>query len=155
MLEHLPQWDAKNWMAAQPAHHLVLINGYTHQGPWYDGDTYLSYRDPYALADCWRSYFINEILEVTSELWKNYYFVGNTSKITVFTNRPYSEAINLQSTSHSDPRSFTRRNPKYEPVSYYGFCNQFTKFHDHGCDYNPPWDPYDGYPSDGASTGSI
>ena len=99
----LPQWDGNNWMDVQPAHHLVLINGYTHQGPWYDGDSYLSYRDPYALADCWRNYFINEILEVTSELWRNYYFVGNTSRITVFTNRPYSEAINLQGTSHIDP----------------------------------------------------
>ena len=48
----LPQWDGNNWMDVQPAHHLVLINGYTHQGPWYDGDSYLSYRDPYALADC-------------------------------------------------------------------------------------------------------
>ena len=132
-------------MTILPAYHLVLINGYTHQGPWYDGDSYLSYRDPYALADCWRNYFINEILEVTSELWKNYYFVGNTGRITVFTNRPYSEAINLQSTSHSDPRSFTKKNPNYEAVSYYGFCNEFAKFHEHGCDYNPPWDPYDVY----------
>ena len=65
---NLPQWDGNNWMTVLPAHHLVLINGYTHQGPWYDGDSYLSYRDPYALVDCWRNYFINEILEVTSEL---------------------------------------------------------------------------------------
>ena len=91
----LPQWDYNNWMTVQPAHHLVLIKGYTYQGPWYDGDSYLSYRDPYALVDCWRNYFINEILEVTSELWKNYYFVGNTGRITVFTNKSYSEAINL------------------------------------------------------------
>ena len=92
-----------NWTDVQPAHHLVLINGYTHQGPWYDGDSYLSYRDTHALADCWRSYFTNEILEVTSALWKNYYFIGNTGRITVFTNKPYSEAINLQGTSHIDP----------------------------------------------------
>ena len=64
----LPQWDSNNWMEVQPTHHLVLINGYTHQGPWYDGDSYLSYRDPYALADCWRNYFINEMLEVTNDL---------------------------------------------------------------------------------------
>ena len=91
----LPQWDGNNWMTVQPAQHLVLINGYTYNGPWYERDSYLSYRDPYALVDCWRNYFNNEILDVTSELWKNYYFVGNTGRITVFTNRPYSEAINL------------------------------------------------------------
>ena len=110
-------------MDVQPAHHLVLINGYTHQGPWFDGDSYLSYRGPYVLADCWRNYFTNEILEVTSELWRNYYFVGNTGRITVFTNRPYSEAINLQNTFHSDPRSFIKKNLEYEAISYYGFCN--------------------------------
>ena len=48
----LPQWDGNNWMTVLPTHHLVLINGYTHQGPWYDEDSYLSYRDPYALVDC-------------------------------------------------------------------------------------------------------
>ena len=135
-------------MTVQPAYHLILINGYTHQGPWYDGDSYLSYRDSYALTDCWRNYFINEILEVTSELWKNYYFVGNTGRITLLTNRPYYEAINLQSTSHSDPQSFTKKNPDYEAISYCGFRNEFAKFHEHGCDYNPPWDPYDGYSTD-------
>ena len=133
-------------MNVQPAHHLVLINGYTHQGPWYDGDSYLSYRDPYALVDCWRNYFINEILKVTSELWRNYYFVGNTGRITVFTNRPYSEAINLQNTFHSDPRSFIKKNLEYEAISYYGICNEFAKFHEHG--YDSPWDLYDGYNTD-------
>ena len=64
----LPQWDSNNWMTIQPAHHLVLINGYTHNGPWYEGDSYLSYKDPYALADCWRNYFNNEISIVTNEL---------------------------------------------------------------------------------------
>ena len=132
-------------MTIHPTHHLVLINGYNHQGSWYDGDSYLSYRDPYALADCWRNYFTNEILEVTSELWRNYYFLGNTGRITVFTNRPYSEAINLQSTSHSDPQSFIKRNPEYEAISYCGVYNEFAKYHEHGGDYEPPWDPYDGY----------
>ena len=139
----LPQWDSSNWMDVQLAHHLVLINGYTHQGPWYDGDSYLSYRDPHALADCWRSYFTNEILEATSELWRNYYFVGNTDRITVFTNRPYFEAINLQGTSHIDPQSFVKRNPDYEAILLCAVCNEFAKFHEHG--YNEPWDPYDGY----------
>ena len=100
-------------MTVQPAHHLVLINGYTHNGPWYEGDSYLSYRDPYAITEywrnyfnneildvtselwkdyyteCWRNYFNNEILDVTSELWKDYYFMRNTGRIIVFTTRPY------------------------------------------------------------------
>ena len=49
----LPQWDVNNWMTIQPSHHLVLINGYAHNGPWYDGDSYLSYEDPMALVECW------------------------------------------------------------------------------------------------------
>ena len=56
-------------MIVQPAHHLVLINGYTHNGPWYEGDSYLHKEDPKALANCWSGYFNNEIIEVTSELW--------------------------------------------------------------------------------------
>ena len=56
-------------MIVQPAYHLVLINGYTHNGPWYEGDSYLHKEDPEALANCWRGYFNNEIIEVTSELW--------------------------------------------------------------------------------------
>ena len=65
----LSQWDINNWMIVQPVHHLVLINEYTHNGPWYEEDSYISYEDPYALADCWRSYFNNEISDVASELW--------------------------------------------------------------------------------------
>ena len=64
----LPQWDINNWMNVQPAHHLVLINGYTHNGPWYEGDSYLSYEDPYTLAECWKDYFNNEIIDISSEL---------------------------------------------------------------------------------------
>ena len=89
----LPQWDGNNWMAVQPAHHLVLINGYTHNGPWYDGDSYLSYTDPLALVECWKNYFNNELRDVTGDLWENYHFIGNTGRITVFTTRPYSEAF--------------------------------------------------------------
>ena len=29
----LPQWDGNNWMTVLPTHHLVLINGYTHNSP--------------------------------------------------------------------------------------------------------------------------
>ena len=83
-------------MTVQPSHHLVLIDGYTHNGPWYDGDSYLSYKDPLALVECWSAYFNNEIRDVTGELWEKYYFVGNTGRITVFTTKPYSEAFNTR-----------------------------------------------------------
>ena len=55
-------------MTVQPSHHLVLIDGYTHNGPWYDGDSYLSYEDPLALVECWTNYFNNELRDVTGEL---------------------------------------------------------------------------------------
>ena len=99
----LPQWDSNNWMSVQPAHHLVLINGYTHNGPWYEGDSYLSYKDPYALAGCWKDYFNNELLYVTNELWKDYHFTGNIGRISVFTTKPYSEAFTTQRLDYDDP----------------------------------------------------
>ena len=83
-------------MTVQPSHHLVLVDGYTHNGPWYDGDSYLSYEDPLALIECWTNYFNNELRDVTGELWENYHFVGNTGRVTVFTTKPYSEAFNTQ-----------------------------------------------------------
>ena len=89
----IPQWERDNWMTVQPSKYLVLINGYTHQGPWYEGDSHLSYIDPYALANCWRNYFNNEILDTTKDLWKNYHFVGNTDRISVFTTKPYYTSI--------------------------------------------------------------
>ena len=48
----LPEWERDNWMNVQPSKHLVLINGYTHQGQWYEGDSHLSFSNPYALAEC-------------------------------------------------------------------------------------------------------
>ena len=143
----LPQWDSNNWMSVQPTHHLVLINGYTHNGPWNDGDSYLSYEDPYAFAGCWKDYFNIELLNVTSELWKNYHFTGNTGRISVFTTKPYSEAFLTQRLDYVDPSQLTTHNADYEPLLYCGFCNLYDKYHEHDCDYNPPWDPYDGYPS--------
>ena len=144
----LPQWDRNNWMIVQPTHHLVLINEYTHNGPWYDGDSYLSYEDPYVLAGCWKDYFNNELLDVTSELWKNYHFTGNTGRISVFTTKPYSEAFLTQRLDNIDPSQLTTQNADHEPLLYCGFCNLYDKYHEHDCDYHPPWDPYDGYPSD-------
>ena len=139
-------------MSIQPAHHFVLVNRYTHNGPWYEGDSYLSYEDPYALAGCWKDYFNNEILNVTSELQKNYHFTGNTGRISVFTTRPYSEAFHTQRLDYIDPRQLTTKNADYEPLLYFGFCNLYDKYHEHNCDYNPSWDPYDGYPSDAYDT---
>ena len=91
---------------------------------------------PFVSIRCWS----------TLPQWRNYYFVGNTSRITAFTNMPYSETINLQNNFHSDPRSFVKKNPEYEAISYCGIYNEFAKFHEHG--YDSPWDPYDGYNTD-------
>lgn len=143
----LPQWDRSNWMIVQPAHHLVLINGYTHNGPLYEGDSYLHNEDPEALASCWGGYFNNEILDVTSELWQNYHFVGNTGRITVFTTRPYSEALHTERIDYIKPGQLVLQQADYEPILYCGFCDKYAKYHEHNCDYDPPWDPYDGYPS--------
>lgn len=69
------------------------------------------------------------------------------------TTRPYTLSIpNLQRIGNSNSRRFIRKNPEYEALIYCGFCNQYIVFHEHGYDYNPPWDPYDGYPSDAPST---
>ena len=92
----IQQWERKNWITVQPSRHLVLINGYSHQGPWYEGNSYLSYRDLYALADCWRNYFNNEILDTSQDLWTNYHFIGNTGRILVFTTRPYTSSFHPQ-----------------------------------------------------------
>ncbi|KAL0010944.1 hypothetical protein SO802_006052 [Lithocarpus litseifolius] len=89
----LPEWEMNEWATVQPSKHLVLIGGYSYQGPWFEGNTFLSYRNPKALSDCWRNSFSNEIIKVTRELWKNYHFVGNTGRISVFSGRPYYESI--------------------------------------------------------------
>ena len=112
----LPQWDGNNWMTVQPSHHLVLIDGYTHNGPWYDGDSYLSYEDPLALVECWTNYFNNELRDVTGELWENYHFVGNTARITVFTTKPYSAAFNTQRIDYTGFPQYTSEKADYEPL---------------------------------------
>jgi len=55
---------------------------------------------------------------------------------------------------HCNPRNFltTRKSPKFEPLLYCGFCNQYAIYHEHECNDDPPWDPYDGYPSDAYDT---
>ena len=144
----LPQWDGNNWMSVQPSHHLILIDGYTHNGPWYDGDSYLSYKDPLALVECWSNYFSNEIRDVTGKLWENYHFVGNTGRITVFTTKPYSEAFHTQRIGYTGFQKYTLDKADYEPLMYCGFCNLYDKYHEHGHDDDDPaFDPYEGYPS--------
>ena len=41
-------------MNVQTSKHLILINGHTHQGPWFEGNSHLSFADPFTLTDCWR-----------------------------------------------------------------------------------------------------
>ena len=136
------QWERDNWMIVQPSRHLVLINGFSHQGLWYEGDSHLSYEDPYALSNCWKDYFNNEILDTVQDLWKNYHFVGNIGRISIFTTRPYSTSIpSLQRIGYNDPRQFMTRNPNYKPLLYCGFCKQYAMYHEHDCNYNPPWEP--------------
>ncbi|KAL0004921.1 hypothetical protein SO802_012482 [Lithocarpus litseifolius] len=134
-------------MNVQPSKHLILVNGHTHQGPWYTRNSYLSFKNSYAFADCWGNYFNNQILEVIQNLWKDYHFVGNTDRFTVFGLKPYGTAIrNLSIADYINPKSFTNplKNPVYEHLLYCGFCNQYTTYHEHDCNYDPPWDPYDG-----------
>ena len=64
----LPKWERDNWMNVQPSKYLILINGHIHQGQWLEGNSHLSFNDPYDLAECWRNYFNNQILEVTQNL---------------------------------------------------------------------------------------
>ena len=48
----MPKWERDNWMNVQPSKHLILINGYTHQGQWLEGNSHLSFKKPYELAEC-------------------------------------------------------------------------------------------------------
>ena len=69
--------------------------------------------------------------------------------------KPYATAISrIQIVDHSNPRSFLipGRTPKYEPLLYCGFCNQYANYHEHECNDDPPWDPYDSYPFDAPDT---
>ena len=103
----LPEWERDNWMNVQPSKHLVLINGYTHQSQWYEGDSYLSFSNPYALTECWRHYFSNQILDVTQNLWKDYHFMGSIERISIFGPRPYANAIShIRIVDYCNPSSY-------------------------------------------------
>ena len=138
-------------MNVQPSKHLVLINGYTYQGQQYEGDSHLSFRNPYALAECWINYFNNQILDVIQNLWKDYHFIRSIERISVFGPRPYANAIShIRIVDYCNPRSFLTlgKTPEFELLLYCGFCNQHTTYHEHACNDDPPWDPDDSYPSD-------
>ena len=142
-------------MNVQPSKHLILINGHTHQGKWLEGNSYLSFSDPYDLTECWRNYFNNQILEVTQNLQKDYHFIGSTDIISIFGPRPYANAlVHLQIADHPNPRSLLtpRKTLEFEPLLYGGFCNKYAIYHEHECDDYPPMDSYDGYLSDAPST---
>ena len=107
------------------------------------------------IAECWRNYFNNQILQVIQDLWKDYHFIGNTNIIHVFGIKPYISAVcHLERTGHDDPRRFLNSGKSlvYEPLLYCGFCNQYVVYHEHACNDDSPWDPYDGYPSDAFDT---
>ena len=141
-------------MNVQPSKHLILINDYTHQGQWLEGNSHLSFKKPYDLAKCWRNYFNNQILEVVQNLWKDYHFIGSIDKISVFGPRSYANAlVHLHIVDHPNPRSLLipGKTPEFEPLLFFGFCNKYAIYHEHNCDDYSPTGPYDGYPSDAPS----
>ena len=80
-------------MNVQLSKHLILINGHTHQGLWFEGNSQLSLADSFTLVEYWKNYFNNQIIIVAHNLWKNYHFMGSTDRIFVFGPRPYIQAI--------------------------------------------------------------
>ncbi|KAL0008634.1 hypothetical protein SO802_010136 [Lithocarpus litseifolius] len=80
---------------------------------------WLSQKDPYVLAGCWRNYFNNQILDVIQDLWKDYHFIGCKDRIHVFGIKPYVSAVlHLERTGYDDPRKFLipGKSPVYEPL---------------------------------------
>ena len=55
---------------------------------------------------------------------------------------PFTERID-----YIKPGQLVLQQVDYEPILYCGFCDKYAKYNEHNCDYDPPWDPYDGYPS--------
>ena len=49
-------------MNVQPSKHLILINGHTHQGPWFDGNTHLSFANPFTLSNAGEIILITKLL---------------------------------------------------------------------------------------------
>ena len=117
----LPKWERDNWMDVQPSKHLILINGHTHQGPWFDGNSHLYFADPFTLIECWRYYFNNQIINIAYSLWKHYHFMGSTDRISFFGPRPYSDAVaHLRVADHCNPIKFLTpgRPLVFQPIFY-------------------------------------
>ena len=79
--------------------------------------------------------------------------MGSMDRISVFGQRPYSDAIaHLRVADHCNPIRFLipGKTPAFQPILYCGFCNQYAIYHDHDC--SSPRGPFDGYPSDAPST---
>ena len=106
---------------------------------------------PKALADRWRNYFNNQIMENSHELWKDYHFIGSTDRIHVFGRRPYNSAIKNWEKLYPDcPKEFLMgKRPIREPLLYCGLCNNYVRDHGHKCTDDGPWGPY---PSDDPDT---
>ena len=100
-------------MTVQPSTHLVLINGHTHQEPWYEGDSHLSYSYPYTLAECWKRHSTNEILDTVQDLWREYhqfgFFLNNCDLSQLITLHLLKTLISLESLT------------KMEVLNYLGF----------------------------------
>ena len=89
------------------------------------------------------------------DLWKDYHFIGNINRIHVFGIKPYISTVHhLERIGHDDPKRFLipGKSLAYEPLLYYGFCNQYDVYHVHACNDDSLWDPYNGYPFDAPDT---
>ena len=110
---------------------------------------------PMLLQNTGEIILINQIINVVQNLRKNYHFIGITERIFVFGPKPYATVISrIQFAEHCNLRSFIIPGKilEYESLLYCGFCNQYAIYHEHECNDDPPWDPYDGYPTDAPNT---
>ena len=83
----------------------------------------------------------------------SFHVMGSTDRITVFSPRPYFDAIaHLRVANHCNPIRLLilGKTTAFQPILYCGFCNQYAIYHEHDCGF--PRGPFDGYPSDAPST---
>ena len=79
--------------------------------------------------------------------------MGSTDRIAVFGPRPYSDVVaHLKVVDHCNPVKLLilGRTLVFQPIFYCGFCNKYAISHVHDC--SSPRGPFNGYPSDAAST---
>ena len=108
-------------MNIQPSKHLILTNGHTYQGSWFEGNSQLSFVDPFTVAECWRNSFNNQIINIAHNLCKNYHVMGSTNKISVFGPKPYSDVVaHLRVADHCNPIKLliAGRTPAFQPIFY-------------------------------------